>query len=417
MLRKFGADTVLMTVGVMVNKIAILAINILLARFSTTEVYGVFALLRNTVNMVETSLSSSVTPVIVKMSGNEYGNDESFGRTNSLLLMISLAIVVGLSIPLWFLAEPISIALFDHPDTKYVRLGLLMMIATNASGLVASLLVTGRATKFLPVASIVAAPVGVLFAWFYMPEAPLIGAVVALILVHSVEFSIKLGVALWKKIVSLHGLGTLPRGMLAIFSTSLVILIISSGLNAFTFWFLRFLLVDTADAFTPLAQFDVAFQYIAVEMMVMNNAVTIFQSRAAKASEMAPDEARRILHTGIHLAAVITVAACIGNLIFADFMIGLYGDGYDPQLLRVLTAVLPFYAVAIFFNRMFVNEGKPRILLLVSILSSIAALAYAVFIVQSAYGLAWAFVVYFAVSDVIYFGVVEFNRRKSVATA
>lgn len=404
MLRKFGADTILMTVGVMVNKLAILAVNILLARFSSTETYGVFALLRNTVNMLETTLSSSVTPVVVKMSGSEYGEGASFGRTNSLLLLISLALVVTVSIPLWLLAEPISLALFDQARPDYLQLGLLMLIMTNASGVIASLLVTGGQTKFLPAASIAAAPVGVLVAWIYVPQAPVIASIVALILIHSVEFVIKLGVAIWKKIVSLEGLRSPPQGLLAVFTSSLAILVLSSAVNAVAFWLLRVLLVDKADAFTPLAQFDVAFQYLAVEMMVINNAVTIFQSRSAKVSGTDPEEARRIYRTGIQLTALIAAAACVTNLIFAEFMIGLYGAAYDPQLLRTLTAVLPVYAVAVFFNRLFVNEGKPGVLLLVSVLSSLAALAYAFMFMQNAYGLVWSFVIYFAISNLVYFG-------------
>lgn len=415
MIRKFGADTVLMTIGIMVNKIAILVINILLARFSTTEVYGVFALLRNTVNMVETTLSSSVTPVLIKMSGSEHGNDTTFARTNSLLLLISLTIVVGISIPLWFLAGPISAAIFDNPDPQYVRFGMILLAATNASGLVASLLVTGRVTFFLPVASVTAAPVGVIFAFILMPQTPLIATLVGLILLHTVEFAIKLGVAIWKKIVSLQGLGALPKGVWAVFSTSLMILIISSGLNAFTFWLLRFLLVDTADAFTPLAQFDVGFQYLAVEMMVLNNAVTIFQSRAAKTTDTTPDDTRRIYRTGVAVTGLIALVACAGNLLFADFMIGLYGDDYDPYVLRVLTLVLPFYAMAIFFNRMYVNQGRPSILLLVSSISSAAALIYAFGWMQSAYQLALAFVIYFAVSDIIYLVCLAWLRRSSTS--
>ena len=414
MVRKFGADPLLLTMGIMVNKIAILVINILLARFSTTEVYGVFALLRNTVNMVETTLSSSVTPVLIRMSGNEHGNDATFARTNSLLLLISLAIVVGISIPLWFLAGPISAAIFDNPDPQYVRFGLMLLVATNASGLVASLLVTGRVTFFLPVASVAAAPVGVIFAFVLMPETPLIASLVGLIFLHAVEFAIKLGAAIWKKIVSLQGLGALPKGVWAVFSTSLTILIISSGLNAFTFWLLRFLLVDSADAFTPLAQFDVAFQYLAVEMMVLNNAVTIFQSRAAKTTGATPEDTRSIYRTGIAATGLIALAACAGNLAFADLLIGLYGDDYDPHMLRVLTLVLPFYAIAIFFNRMYVNQGRPNILLLVSLISSAAALMYAFGWMQNAYQLAFAFVIYFAVSDIIYLGCLAWLRRSSV---
>jgi O-antigen/teichoic acid export membrane protein len=349
--------------------------------------------------------------VVVKMSGSEHGKGKSFGHTNSFLLLISLAIVVGLSIPLWLLAEPISVALFDQSRPDWVQLGLLLLVMTNASGLVASLLVTGRETRFLPVASIVAAPVGVVLAWVYVPEAPVIAAVVAMIFLHSVEFIIKLGVAIWKKIVSLEGLRTPPQGLLAVFTSSLAILILSSAVNAIAFWLLRFLLVGTADAFTPLAQFDVAFQYLAVEMMVINNAVTIFQSRSAKASDLDPDEARRIHRTGIQLTALIAAAACIGNLVFAELMIGIYGEGYDPQLLRALTAVVPVYAAAVFFNRYFVNEGKPGILLLVSILSSAVALAYAVFIMQTAYDLTWAFVIYFAVSNLIYLGFIVAKRQ------
>lgn len=402
MLKSLGANTLLMTLGIMFNKVAILAINVLLARYSSTELYGKFALLRNSVNLIETTMSSSINPVVIRASAADYGNEFSFPRTNSFLLVLGLAIATTASTLLWLFADTISLNLFDDPDPHYVHLGILLLLATNSSGLVASFLVTGRATIYLPVASIAAALVAVSLAYLFVPGNPVFWAILSLVVLHGFEFTLKLGFAVWKKILSIRGLGRLKRDALAVFSASLVILILSSAANAVTFWLLRVILVQVNSNFTPLALFDVSFQYLAVEMMVLNNVVTIFQSRAAHHSGADARDLRRVYISGIQLLGFVTVAASAVNLVFADFLIGLYGADYEPQMLRVLTLVLPFYAMAVFMNRTFVNIGRPRVLLLVSLVSSAAALLYAYLVMADAYQLAFAFVIYFAVSDLVY---------------
>lgn len=412
MIRSFGLATILMTAGLVINKLGLLVITVLLARLSSTEIYGTFALLRSTVNMVETTLSSSVTPVLIRVSGQEFGKQDSFGERNFTLLVISLALVSVITVPLWLLAEPISIVVFSTNNPKLIYWGLALLIATNGSGLIASLLITGRATSYLPIASIAATPIAILYAYLAIPDAPLYAAIMSMVLLHCVEFAVKLALAIGRRIIRV-GIPAAPSSeMLSVFSGSLSILILSSGLNALTFWTLRLLLVDASGVFTPLAHFDVAFQYFAVEMMMLNSAVAIFQSRSASSPVVDTSQMSRIYRAGIQISLLITVGACAANLIFADLLIGLYGAEYDPQLLRVLTAALPPYAVAIFFNRSYVNQGKQGILLLVTVTSSIAALLFARLYMKTAHDLAASFTVYFGVSSLVYIAYAIWQRRE-----
>lgn len=402
MFRRLGADAVLMTFGVMVNKFAVLMINVMLARFSSTELYGMFALLRNTVNLVETTISSSINPVMIRSSAGDFGDDFAFPRTNAFLLVVGLGMAASVGILFGLLAGPISVGLFQNPDPQFAQLGALLLVATNASGLVTTFIVTGRVTAFLPVASITAAAVAVTLAYLLVPGNPVLWALLSLVALHGTEFSLKLGFAVWRKIVSVRSVGRFHRDALAVFTSSLGILILSSAVNAVAFWLLRVILVQTSDNFTPLALFDVSFQYLAVEMMVLNNLVTVLQSRAARRTHAETGELRRTFASGIQLMTLITLGAAAVNLLFADFLIGLYGKSYDPQMLRLLTAVLPFYAVAVFFNRTFVTVGRPGVLLAVSVASSVVALLYAHFMMTNAYQLAIAFIIYFLVSDLVY---------------
>lgn len=410
MFRRLGADVVLLTFGVVVNKFAVLVINVLLARFSSTELYGIFALLRNTVNLVETTMSSSMNPVVIRSSAGNFGDEIAFPRTNAFLLVVGLGIAASVGILFGLLAGPISVGLFENPDPQLAKLGALLLVATNASGLVTNFLVTGRVTAFLPVASITAAAVAVTLALLLVPGNPVFWTLLSLVALHGTEFSLKLGFAVWRKIVSVRGVGRFHREALAVFSTSLGILILSSAINAVAFWLLRVILVQASGNFTPLALFDVSFQYIAVEMMVLNNVATVFQNQAARRTHAKPGELRRTYASGIQLLTLITLGAAAVNLVFADFLIGLYGKSYDPQMLRLLTAVLPFYAVAVFFNRTFVTVDRPGVLLAVSVASSVVALLYAHFVMTSAYQLAIAFIIYFLVSDLVYFACLARKR-------
>lgn len=410
MFRRLSADALYLTLGVMLNKVAILAINVLLARFSSTEVYGKFALLRSTVNVIETTLSSSINPIMTHASAKESGNDYAYPRTNSFLLVLGISIAAVISIPLWLFDEQIALSLLNEPHALYVQLGTLLLFASIVSGFVTSFLVTGHATMHLPVASISAALVAVLLGYLFIPGNPIFWAILSIVVLHGFEFAIKLGIAVRKNIVSIRGLIRFQRDLLMEFSTSLVILIISSAINAVAFWLLRVMLVRTTDNLTPLALFDVSFQYLAVEMMVLNNVVSIFHSRAASQIDRDSRQLRRIYISALQIIALVTLSAITVNLAFADFLIGLYGKGYDPQILRILTFVLPLYAMAVFMNRSFVTTRKTGVLLLVSVLSSIFACLYAQLFMTNAYHLAIAFVIYYGVSVVVYFSILMHLR-------
>lgn len=413
MLRRISTDTLFMTVGVMLNKAGILAINILLARSSSTELYGQFALLRNTVNLIETTLSSSVNSIVIRASAMEYGNDYGFARTNSFLLVLGASVVIAISVPLWLFATPIASSLLNEPNPRLVHLGIVLLVATNISGQVTSFLVTGRATLHLPVASITAAAVAVLLAYAFIPGNPVFWAILSIVFLHGVEFLMKLAIAVCKRIISIRGIQRFHREVLSAFSASLVILITSSAVNAATFWLLRVMLVRINDNFTPLALFDVSFQYLAVEMMVLNNVVTIVQSRAANLIGRDPTALRRAFASGILLVASVAVGASAVNVMFANFLIGLYGHSYEPQMLRLLTGVLPLYAGAVFMNRSFVTIGRSGILLLVSVVSSTVTLIYAHFMMTDAYQLATAFIIYFAVSNIVFLATIAQSRLRA----
>lgn len=410
MFRKLSADAFYLTLGVMLNKVAILAVNVLLARFSSTEIYGKFALLRSTVNVIETTLSSSINPIMTHASAKEYGNDYAYPRTNSFLLVLGISIAAVISVPLWLFDEQIAHSLLNEPHGLYVQLGTLLLFASIVSGFVTSFLVTGHATMHLPAASISAALVAVLLGYLFIPGNPIFWAILSIVFLHGFEFTIKLGIAVRKNIVSIRGLIRFQRDLLMEFSTSLIILIISSAINAVAFWLLRVMLVRTTDNFTPLALFDVSFQYLAVEMMVLNNVVSIFHSRAASQIDRDSRQLRRIYISALQIISLVTFSAIAVNLAFADFLIGLYGKGYDPQMLRILTFVLPLYAMAVFMNRSFVTTRKTGVLLLVSVLSSIFACLYAQLFMTNAYHLAIAFVIYYGVSVVVYFSILMHLR-------
>lgn len=416
MLRKIGAAALYLTLGVMLSKVAILAINVLLARFSSTELYGQFALLRSTVNVIETTLSSSINPIITHASAKEYGNSYVYARTNTFLLILGITIVIAVTIPFWLFDERIALSLLNEPDALYVQLGIVLLLTSVGSGFVTSFLVTGHSTIFMPIASISAALVAVLLAYLFIPGNPIFWALLAIIVLHGFELAIKLVIAIRKKIVSIHGLVKFKSNLLTEFSTSLIILIISAAINAITFWLLRVMLVRTSDNFTPLALFDVSFQYIAVEMMVLNNVVTIFQSYAAKQIDRDAKELRRVYISVIMIVSMVTFAAMTVNLVFADFLIALYGKDYDAHLLRLLTAVLPFYAIAIFMNRSFVSSGRTSVLLLVSVLSSFACLIYAQLFMTNAYQMVLAFVIYYFVSAILYMAVQTYTRMSTKNT-
>lgn len=417
MLKKISTDAFLMTVGVMFNKIAILFINVLLARYTNSEIYGKFALLRNTINLIETTLSSSVNPIVIHASAKAYGNDENYRKTNTLLFILGATLSIAISAVIWMFDEKISVYILNEENPRYIHLGILLLLSSTISGLASSFVITSHSTLNLPIASITSTIIAVLSAYLLIPNNALLWAILSIAMLHGIEFLIKFSILIYKKIISIHKISKLEYESISTLSKSILILIISSAINALAFWMLRVMLVKGTSNFTPLAIFDVSFQYIAVEMMVINNIVTIFHNRATNQFNRDQQQHRSIFFTGIKLISLATITAMMVNFLFADFLIGLYGNNYEPKMLRILTFILPLYAMAVFMNRNFLTNGRQKVLLLVSILSSIFTLLYANIFMKGTLQLALSFMIYFGVSNIIYLlFVMHSHRRKQYST-
>lgn len=402
MIKKIGADSFYITAASIISKISILLLNLLIAQFSSAEVYGRFALIRSTINLVETAFSSSVNPVVIRASAEAYKEQRSFPSVNTFLLIMGLFTALSICLMFLLVMPKFSSSLFAGEGSRYVILAAALLFFTNANGFSTSFLVTGRISRLMPISSIVAASVSTTLGYFLIYKDPVYWVLVSLILLHLVDFSLKIVLSSAKGVISLTSVELVSKKTFSILRHSLSILFLSSAINAFSFWLLRVILVDGGNNFSALAIFDVSFQYIAVEMMVINNIVTVVQGRyfSSGSSRNYKDSTKNF--SPFLLICLAVLLSVMANLIFADFLVGLYGKEYDPNVLRSLSAVLPFYAYSVYMNRFFVSCDKPRVILNVAVISSIFAVAVGYGLMQTEYGLANCFLIYFVSSTMIY---------------
>jgi O-antigen/teichoic acid export membrane protein len=174
-------------------------------------------------------------------------------------------------------------------------------------------------------------------------------------------------------------------------------LIFASTVNSVVFFYSRIWLSNQSNGLAELASFDVAFQFLIIQMLFLNTVTNVVIGYSKNIN----NENHQLL-INIGLGALFSVVSWAFLYVFRDQLISIFGEGYSGYILPILTSASIFYAVAIAFNRKYVSTKHRKVLSVVSIVSSISMLVFMLNNAANAVNLSIGYIVYYVSSVVVY---------------
>jgi hypothetical protein len=185
------------------------------------------------------------------------------------------------------------------------------------------------------------------------------------------------------------------------FKVSSIILLGASIINAVVFWWVRLFMSELPNGFSVIAKFDTAFQFILLEMLVMNTLVSVLIPDLVVRDYTERQNIRRLLKITFG-AIVVSATMSFSVHLLADYLIMLFGHKFTSETLKTMTIIPIVYSVALLCNRYMVVIDKVRPLLFVSMLSALFMIFYVLFYVEGDMDIASAFSLYYFVSICVY---------------
>ena len=402
MFAKLIKSSIVLILSTVFTKALIFFVNVFLARTTSQDMYGQYALIRSLVNMAETTVSSSINPLVIKETSSEDKN-VSLIRTTILLHAVFfniLLVVLGYC----FSDTIISLLNVNYNNLVIVLTSFLVGIMI-LNGILTSIFIAKGMFKSIFIASFVSFVVFSPVAFLIIEKYELMGAFGVFAIFSTADFCLKIflskGSNIFSKITSLDNIKESSKMLASILAKSTTTLIIASFINALVFFLVRMMLSSKEGGFVHLAEFDVAFQFIIIEMLVLNTVTTVSLSHISRRINGGLSSGKVFIS---NLAIVLAIAVIMTLVCYlsAPFLLGLFGSSYNSEVLEVMCFIIIFYSFAIALNRYMIARNKSIVLFYVSLFSALAMYGYSVLNVEDAFSLAYAYIIYYAVSICVY---------------
>jgi len=381
-------------------------VNVLVARYSSPELYGQYSLIRSSINLVETTISAALNPLVIKV-GSEECNDKARGELYTSIFLSSILCLLLLCLVVFISSSYLSEYVFDSKQELWLDLAVILASLTVLNGILISTFITreyfSKIFHSSFISTVMSGPLAYLLISFYQVE----GALAMLILFQIFDLLIKcFFVRRSRHFRSLEG--KVKKSLLSflqLFSKASRLLIVASLLNAIIFWWGRFYLSDQIDGFVQLALFDVAFQFIVIEMLVLNSITTVMLPIFVKRFN-SDNRASQLLYLNLIIAFVTSLIMSIAVYLASPYLLSVFGDIYTSNILNLMCIIPLFYSAAIVMNRYMIALGKNIVLLYVSICSAISMFLFIISFVKSATDLVYSFILYYVISCIVYLFVI-----------
>ena len=185
------AEASILSFSSVISKIFILLVNIALARIVTADLYGIYSLVRSSVNMVETMLSASIQPIVIARLAAESGDRarklrEIAIRFAGLTFLVSVAACAFANYStLPFVLGPAAFEL--------IALGSTMIFFVGVSGIFGSIFISMNRSIVLMRSSLIAFFLTVGPAFYWIIKFQVVGALLALLLFFFIDVVIRMG--------------------------------------------------------------------------------------------------------------------------------------------------------------------------------------------------------------------------------
>jgi O-antigen/teichoic acid export membrane protein len=392
-------------------------VNVFIARVTSQDIYGQYALIRGLVNMIETTVSSSINPLVIKETSTD-SDDVSLTRTAILLHAIIFNLIVVIVCSLF---SNVIISMLDVSYNYFIIIIASFLIAvTIQNGILTSILISKGLFQKIFISSLVSFIIFFPIAFFTIEHFKVWGALVIFVVFNTFDFSLKLFLVkdsdLFKKLISWKEFQSISKKIFDSLAKTSSTLIIASLFNAVVFFSVRMILSGHEGGFAELANFDVSFQFIIIEMLILNTVTTVSLGQISKRINDGYSSGKLFV---LNLAVVFVISIVMASICYvsAPFLLSLFGNEYNSEVLRLMSFITIFYAIAIVFNRYMIAQNKASVLLYVSVYSALAMYIYSLLNVNDAFDLTYSYIIYYAVSTLIYlyfiFQGLYFDRKTS----
>jgi O-antigen/teichoic acid export membrane protein len=402
MLKKILSSYLFLILSTFIAKGFILLLNILVARYTTKDTYGIFVLIRSTVNLFETTLSSAVNPFVVNKS-SESNSDNTEIFSFGLFYMITALLISSSFLLLGFIVNNFYLGAWTFYFSGEILSSVVFLIITTLfNGFLISLFIGKRLNFLVFLSALISLMIVLLLLYFNYNNLTETIALIFMFIYQLLDVSFKLVYILkfHNKKISVIKLHETLKRVGKIFQTVKPV-ILGSAINALAFWFVRFIAASSEGGLAVLAEFDVSFQLFILCSIIFNVLFNVVLTKLTKLSEVG-GTAIDLLRYSMKFV-LISLAIIITPVYFLfDTFILMFGSSYDSNLFPQIALICVFYSISLAFNRVMIILEKSYVLFYVALFSSMAMSLYILIINTTAESLTFSFSVYYFSSCVIY---------------
>jgi O-antigen/teichoic acid export membrane protein len=402
MLKKIFSNSLILLFSTIFSKLFVLSINLIMAKYNPAETYGQFALIRSSVNMIETTVSSALNPLIVKVASSEVDSSNR-GAIYSIIFAGNVIFAISLSLPIVIFIDDISLFILGEIDTAMIYIAAALISLTLANGALISIFIASANYNTILTSSAITFFLVLPSSYFLIPPYQGQGALFCMAIFNIIDMTVKIYLSRTSCTFqrTKGQLAFLAKKIFKLFARASFFLVSASLLNAASFWLVRLLLVNNPDGFKELAKFDIGFQFILVAFIVLNSITTVFLSLIARSKGLSKGSST-LIWLNLFLALIFSISMSLVIYLSSPYVIGFFSKEYSSDVLEYMSIIPILYSVAIVLNRYMIAMERCHILLWVSIYSSIGMLIYSLFFVSNALELVFSFMLYYGISVVVY---------------
>ncbi len=394
--------------GSVISKLLVLIAGILCAHILGKEDYGKFGMVKSTLAMFVVLGSFGIGITATKFIAQYRDNDKNHACSIYLLTNgFALLFAVVVSLLVFLFAEPLAINVLHSADLtfpiKVSSLVLLFTILNTAQDATLSGFESFKSIALSNFLCSVLEAVGMIVMGYYYG---MLGAVLG----YGSGFVLKAVVnkILINRDFKRNGivikLSSFRRSDLRLLYTYALPAALSTLLAGPTFWILRTLLVRSS-GYGELAIYDVAEQWKLILLFIPGAISQIVLPIMSSLNKDNKHQFWKILHTNILLNVCVTASLSILILLFSNYIMNLYGNGFDDPLPLVLLSFSTiFTSISTILGLSISSLAKMWVWFGVSVIWSFTTIILAYVFVQLGYqasGLALAVLIGYIVHAVI----------------
>lgn len=411
LLKKILSSSLWLLIGNSIGRLAMFLANIFAARMLSQEAFGQFAMIRNTITMIESIFSSSMGSVTTKTvaENNTIENKDNIKSVLFSFFLINFLISIILTSILIYKSNFIIEKYFlNNEDLKIpLILASILLIANIMSSFVQNSLIGLELFKKIALNSIVISILSIPIIYLLIYNFYLIGAILSVIFYFTLDFIFK-SYFLFKYLndfsLNLKIKDSIIKAINLLKAS--FPLIISLSINSVGFWYARVLLIESDNNFLNIAIFDAAYQWLMI-IMIITHATS--SSILPKLSNAIGNKDKKTFNNTFLIGILINISIALGIAIIftilSKYIMSIYGENYisGSSILSVLSFSSIFFTITITYNKMLISINKQWFITLSVIISTIIMYMFFYLKDLNIENLAFGFLIYHLSNSILLF--------------